>query len=69
MRDSGYVDNWSPDREDPFSPQQQSYRREDSVESLDSVGSRTLSVASDCTLVAGSEGGCSEGEDSVCFCA
>lgn len=50
MRDSGFSETWYPDREVP------SYRREDSVESLDSVESHTLSAASDCTLIAGSEG-------------
>ena len=56
MRDSGYGENWDPDKEELFSSQQPNYRREDSVESIDSVGSRTLSVASDYTLIAGSEG-------------
>ncbi|XP_058235826.1 LIM domain only protein 7b isoform X3 [Hemibagrus wyckioides] len=55
-RDSGFGETWYPDREVP------SYRREDSVESLDSVESRTLSVASDCTLIAGSEGFGSDAE-------
>lgn len=50
VRDSGFAETWYPDREVP------GYRREDSVESLNSVESHTLSVASDCTLVAGSEG-------------
>lgn len=51
VRDSGYAEGWFSDRED-----QSDYRREDSVESLDSAESRTLNVASDCTLRAGSEG-------------
>lgn len=56
VRDSGYSEGWFSDREELFSVKQSSYRREDSVESLDSVESRTLSVASDFTLRAGSEG-------------
>ncbi|XP_066517370.1 LIM domain only protein 7b isoform X2 [Hoplias malabaricus] len=56
VRDSGYGENCYSDREDLFGTQQPSYRREDSVESLDSVDSRTLSVASDYALIAGSEG-------------
>ncbi|XP_017570609.1 LIM domain only protein 7b isoform X3 [Pygocentrus nattereri] len=67
VRDSGYGENWDPDKEDLFSTQQPSYRREDSVESLDSVESRTLSVASDCTLIAGSEGFGSDAEAEHCF--
>lgn len=59
-RDSGFGETWYPDREVP------SYRREDSVESLDSVESRTLSVASDCTLIAGSEGRSTEEEFALC---
>ncbi len=51
VRDSGYAEGWFSDRED-----QSDYRREDSVESLDSVESRTFGLASDCTLRAGSEG-------------
>ncbi|XP_034156146.2 LIM domain only protein 7b isoform X3 [Pangasianodon hypophthalmus] len=61
VRDSGFAETWYPDREVP------SYRREDSVESLDSVESHTLSVASDCTLIAGSEGFGSDAEAEHCF--
>lgn len=56
VRDSGYVEGWFSDREDLLSLKQSGYRREDSVESLDSVEFRTLSVASDYTIRAGSEG-------------
>lgn len=56
VRDSGFGEGWFSDREDLFSWKQSGYRRDDSVESLDSVESRTLSVASNCTLRAGSEG-------------
>ncbi|NP_001038909.2 LIM domain only protein 7b [Danio rerio] len=62
VRDSGYSEGWFSDREELYSVKQPSYRREDSVESLDSVESRALSVASDLTLRAGSEGCCSDAE-------
>ncbi|MCJ8748086.1 hypothetical protein PDJAM_G00160920 [Pangasius djambal] len=61
VRDSGFAETWYPDREVP------SYGREDSVESLDSVESHTLSAASDCTLIAGSEGFGSDTEAEHCF--
>ncbi|XP_053333332.1 LIM domain only protein 7b isoform X3 [Clarias gariepinus] len=61
VRDSGFSETWYPDREVP------SYRREDSVESLDSVESHTLSAASDCTLIAGSEAFGSDAEAEHCF--
>ncbi|XP_051559101.1 LIM domain only protein 7-like isoform X2 [Myxocyprinus asiaticus] len=67
VRDSGYAEGWFSDREDLFSLKQQGYRREDSVESLDSVESRTLSFASDSTLRAGSEGCFSDAEAEHCF--
>ncbi|XP_016297976.1 LIM domain only protein 7-like [Sinocyclocheilus anshuiensis] len=67
VRDSGYAEGWFSDREDLFSLKQSGYRREDSVESLDSVESRTLSVASDCTLRADSEGCGSDAEAEHCF--
>ncbi|XP_067297497.1 LIM domain only protein 7b [Pseudorasbora parva] len=67
VRDSGYVEGWFSDREDPFSLKQSGYRREDSVESFDSVESRTLSVASDFTLRASSESCYSDAEAEHCF--
>ncbi|XP_056594009.1 LIM domain only protein 7b isoform X2 [Triplophysa dalaica] len=67
VRDSGFGEGWFSDREDLFSWKQSGYRREDSVESLDSVESRTLSVASNCTLRAGSEGCSSDAEAEHCF--
>ncbi|XP_047659374.1 LIM domain only protein 7b isoform X2 [Tachysurus fulvidraco] len=59
-RDSGFAETWYPDRE------VLSYRREDSVDSLDSVGSHTRSVAS-YTFIAGSEGFGSDAEAEHCF--
>ncbi|XP_059408450.1 LIM domain only protein 7-like isoform X2 [Carassius carassius] len=67
VRDSGYAEGWFSDREHLFSLKQSGYRREDSVESLDSVESRTLSGASDCTLTAGSEGWGSDAEAEYFF--
>ncbi|XP_057188227.1 LIM domain only protein 7b isoform X3 [Triplophysa rosa] len=67
VRDSGFAEGWFSDREDLYSLKQSGYRREESVESLDSVESRTLSLASDCTLRAGSEGCSSDAEAEHCF--
>ncbi|XP_056110413.1 LIM domain only protein 7b isoform X3 [Rhinichthys klamathensis goyatoka] len=67
VRDSGYVEGWFSDREDLLSLKQSGYRREDSVESLDSVEFRPLSVASDGTIRAGSEGCFSDAEAEHCF--
>ncbi|XP_017313754.1 LIM domain only protein 7b isoform X1 [Ictalurus punctatus] len=61
VRDSFFAETWYPDSE------VLSYRREDSVESVDSVESHTLSVVSDCTLIAGSEGFGSDAEAEHCF--
>lgn len=61
VRDSFFAETWYPDSE------VLSYRREDSVESVDSVESHTLSVVSDCTLIAGSEGRSTEPAFALCL--
>ncbi|KAJ8253385.1 hypothetical protein GJAV_G00212340 [Gymnothorax javanicus] len=66
VRDSGYSDSWYTDREEPFLLRS-SHRREDSLDSLDSVDSRTLSVCSDNTLKGSSEGCWSDAEADLGF--
>ncbi|XP_063067637.1 LIM domain only protein 7b isoform X2 [Engraulis encrasicolus] len=63
VRDSGYSESWFPDREELLGLQATaSCKSEDSIESLDSTESRTLSATSDTTLRAGSEGCGSDAE-------
>lgn len=54
-RNSTCRDSWYSEKEELF-PLQAGHRREDSLDSLDSLGSRTYSTSSDATLKGSSEG-------------
>lgn len=54
-RNSTCRDSWYSEKEELF-PLRAGHRREDSLDSLDSLGSRTYSTSSDATLKGSSEG-------------
>lgn len=62
IRDSGFGDSWYSEREEIYHLREEGgggeggHRREDFLDSLDSLGSRPRSISSDATLRGGSEG-------------
>ncbi|XP_059356056.1 LIM domain only protein 7 isoform X1 [Carassius carassius] len=66
VRNSSYRDSWYSEKEELF-PLRAGHRREDSLDSLDSLGSRTYSTSSDATLKGSSEGCGSDPEADLSF--
>uniref|UniRef100_A0A8C1TA84 LIM domain 7a n=1 Tax=Cyprinus carpio TaxID=7962 RepID=A0A8C1TA84_CYPCA len=66
VRNSFCRDNWYSEKEELF-PLRAGHRREDSLDSLDSLGSRTYSTSSDTTLKGNSEGCGSDPEADLSF--
>ncbi|XP_019737923.1 LIM domain only protein 7 isoform X4 [Hippocampus comes] len=69
VQDSDLGDNWYSEREERHQLRGRGggHRREDSLDSLDSLGSQTLSFSSDATLKGSSEGCCSDAEADAAF--
>ncbi|XP_051938421.1 LIM domain only protein 7 isoform X2 [Hippocampus zosterae] len=68
IQDSDLGDNWYSEREERHQLRGGGWhRREDSLDSLDSLGSQTLSLSSDATLKGSSEGCCSDAEADAAF--
>ncbi|XP_058642581.1 LIM domain only protein 7 isoform X4 [Onychostoma macrolepis] len=66
VRNSSCRDSWYSEKEELF-PLQAGHRREDSLDSLNSLGSRTYSTSSDATLKGSSEGCGSDPEADLSF--
>ncbi|XP_073702176.1 LIM domain only protein 7 isoform X8 [Garra rufa] len=66
VRNSSCRDSWYSEKEELF-PLRAGHRREDSLDSLDSLGSRTYSTSSDATLKGGSEDCGSDPEADLSF--
>ncbi|XP_026233111.1 LIM domain only protein 7a isoform X3 [Anabas testudineus] len=72
IRDSGFGDSWYSEREELYQVrggggEGGGHRRDDSLDSLDSLGSRPQSISSDTTLKGSSEGCCSDTEADTVF--
>lgn len=65
LRDSGFGDSWYSEQEDHLRVGGGGHRREDSLDSLDSVGSRSQSISSDITLKGSSEGRTCQDNESI----